>query len=164
MFAYVCNSWLHTSENFQYGNKSSPPIINKKKLQFYNCRLSYKIPEFWGNFRKKIEFQNNLNINPTFWQHFTRKNVDKTFFVYSYRPGEGLAHSHATAVSRALICKGHSFVKENKYIYEQLLLNVKWYFLEPLNIGNKRCFTITTHSFLLYRHRKTKAFENFREF
>ena len=32
---------------------------------------------------------------------------------------------------------------------------------EPLNIGNKRCFTITTHSFLLYRHKKTKFFENF---
>ena len=36
--------------------------------------------------------------------------------------------------------------------------------MEPLNIGNKRYFTITTHSFLLYRHQKTKFFENFREF
>ena len=33
--------------------------------------------------------------------------------------------------------------------------------MEPLNNGNKRCFTITTHSFLLYRHQKNEFFWEF---
>ena len=43
-----------------------------------------------------------MNIRPTFRQHFTAKTLTKCFLLYSYRPREGTARLHTTAVSKAL--------------------------------------------------------------
>ena len=43
-----------------------------------------------------------MNIRPTFRQHFTAKTLTKFFLLYSYRPREGTARLHATAVSKEL--------------------------------------------------------------
>ena len=75
----------------------NPDLSRLGSASDWSCyRLSYIIPEFWGEFktlkRKSQEFQGKLTnwrileqfeLSPTCWQHFTSKNVDKTFlFVF----------------------------------------------------------------------------------